>query len=198
MQEDITLKIKELLDATPCYILYDTETLFPICSSGSTFDNIPDGIAQTTISYSDHADLIEGRKDLRKLFLKLVPNDPAMLCPFEDVPLPTEYVSTPFTIKDLNPRAAFFNYLGIPFVLKDNILTVTFSEDILSEESVKYFEYRIKGAAMRFKLFITEYSDPTKLHETVDIIISDLYAKRTLQYTLADNYNKISVWATRI
>ena len=197
MQQDIIDKIQSILEQTPCYVLYNKETLVPTTSSGQPFNEIPDNSAQAQISYSDHKSLIDGTVDIRKSFIKIDNNNHAKICSIDLLTLPSVYINSPNTIKDLNPAQAFFDYLGIPFTINNNILTIEFSADVVNQAAIDYFEQRVRGSTIKYKLCITDYADPTVLHETIDINMSSLYHSGKLEYTLSNNYKRVSVWAIK-
>ena len=169
MSEDITLKIREILLKIPCYVLYNTDSLEPVSTSGSEYTSIPEGYAQAVIKFIDHEELVNGTKRLRSYFIKINKAGLAEFKSVEELALPATYVSSSTTIKDLNPRQAFFDYLGIPFELDSDQMIVEFNENKLSKESVNYFDLRINNTILKFNLCITDYADPSRLHEIHEI-----------------------------
>lgn len=188
--------IKSIQDATPCYVLYDTHTFEPVCSSGSVFAVIPNGTAQATISYANHTMLIESPVRLNKYYLNIV-DGIAEVCLLTNIAAPVTTINKPNTIKDLNPLEKFFDYLGVTFKVTGRELTVNFDQTVLSEETVMYFEYKIKNTVPKVTLSITEYNDPTKLYELLDLNFTALCINKQLDYTLSSNYNRVSVWAIK-
>jgi hypothetical protein len=196
MSEDLTRKIRELLLQIPCYVLFNKDTLEPVSTSGSEYTPIPEGFSQAVIKYTDHEDLINGKKKLHNYFIKISDDGKVEFKPLEEMSLPSVYIDSSNTIRDLNPSQAFFDYLGIPFSLVDDQLIVEFSEDKLSAESVKYFDVRINNTGLKVNLCVTDYADPTRFYEIHGINLGELYSKRKIQYQLLKPYKRVSVWAT--
>ena len=187
------LEIRALLEAIPCYVLYNTETLIPVSTSGSEYAVVPEGYLHAIISYVDHEAQIHGNLKLSNYFMK-VEDGIGKFTPFESLTCPTVYIGTSDTIKDLAPSAKLFNYLGIPFVLKNDMVFITYD---VSDEVKKYFDNRVKGTALKYKIYVTEHSDPMQLYETHDFNLSELYKKRIIEFKLNKNYERVSLWATK-
>ena len=197
MSEDLAAKIKKILDNTPCYILYNAETLVPVSSSGSPFTDIAEGVAQATIAYHTHKNLVESHTRLDRYFVKLNKDDHAEIVPFAITKLPTVYTDLPNTIKDLDPKLKFFNYLGIPFSLIDDMLTVEFDKNTMTDESLDYFIHKAQNNTLVYKLCITEYGNPTALHEIVELKVPKDCNNQRFEYKLTNKYDKVSIWAIK-
>ena len=197
MSEDITAKIKKILDNTPCYLLYNTKTFEPVSSSGNIFTEVSEGFAQTTISYHTHKNLIESPIRIDRYFVKLNKDEYAEIVPFTITEPPTVYTDSPNTIKDLDPKLKFFNYLGIPFSLIDDVLTVEFDTSTMTDDSVDYFIRVKQNNPLVYKLCITAYGNPNALHEIVELNVPKECTKHNFEYKLTNKYNKVSVWAIK-
>ena len=134
-------RIREILEKTFCYVLYDPVTRVPLASSGSEYDTVPQGLNQVKIPFLDHEELIQGTKRYDQCYIYFDDNNQASVRSTGTLnSISSKNIKLlPNTIQDLNPQRPFFDFLGIQYFVDGDSILLDYEKNQFDEEVDRYF-----------------------------------------------------------
>jgi hypothetical protein len=185
-------------DPSVCWVLYNTDSLSPIGTSGIKFTDIPPGHAQAKIDPADHAGFISGEKRLSRYFVEVLDKRQKKAKFVDSISGPKLKISGDDVVRDLNLVDGFFDYVGITFKLNKNVLVLIYDASKIDKERTAFFKRKTEAMGNTVTFHVTKFNDQNTLLESVVVDTSELINNKTVEVELKDKIKRVSVWGTRL